>query len=261
MIGYIPQTKTRKVSVVPKSAGSVSPDATLCPNPWGQKSPGVGGWVALITPSKPYHQLLVMVPCTLHAKWAFEFCWRVRSTWPLGLALTTISLMTGPWFIFPWRTHEGIIGYTPQTKTRQVSVVPKSVGLVSPDASLCPNPWGQKSPTNHAGHPSQNRKRWVLNYLSKLKNTLSYCVNFKVYLILNWIQFFNTKSYVCGSYLCRRRDSGFGSMRSFFCHLPGPVLDVCEAYYFLIFSCEKLILTLHTIRTNLDGTTTLHYKL
>jgi hypothetical protein len=46
MIGYIPQTKTRQVYVVPKSVGLVSPDATLGPNPWGQKLPGVGGWVA-----------------------------------------------------------------------------------------------------------------------------------------------------------------------------------------------------------------------
>jgi hypothetical protein len=30
------------------------------------------------------------------------------------------------------------------TKSGQVSVVPKSVGLVSPNANPSPNPWGQK---------------------------------------------------------------------------------------------------------------------
>ena len=39
------------------------------------------------------------------------------------------------------------------TQARQVSVVPKNVGLVSPDANPSPNPWGQKSPIDPASHP------------------------------------------------------------------------------------------------------------
>jgi hypothetical protein len=61
-------------------------------------------------------------------------------------ANTASSLTTGPRFFFPQQTHNVMIGYTPQTKTRQVYVVPKSVGLVTTDATLGPNPWGQKLP-------------------------------------------------------------------------------------------------------------------
>jgi hypothetical protein len=57
-----------------------------------------------------------------------------------------------------------MIGYIPQTKTKQVSVVQEIVGLVSPDATLCPNPWGQKLWSSLGGslvpHPSK-REGWT----------------------------------------------------------------------------------------------------
>ncbi len=58
--------------------------------PWGQKSPGVGGWVALIT------TLQTLLSITRHGPTCLNRRMRPNSieillTWPLSLALTTIK--------------------------------------------------------------------------------------------------------------------------------------------------------------------------
>ncbi len=59
-----------------------------------------------------------------------------------------ISLKSDNWtsFCLPSTDTWVMIGYIPQTKARQVYVVPKNVGLVSPDANPRPKPLGTKVP-------------------------------------------------------------------------------------------------------------------
>ncbi len=140
--------------MVPKSVGLVSPDANPSPNPWGQKSPGVGGWVALIT------TLRTLLSITRHG----PTCPKPQNETELDRNSAHLAPWSGPHHSQILRLDLGLSSLdrhmmswldTPPkaTKSRQVSVVPKSVGLVSPDANPSTNPWGQKSPVDPAGHP------------------------------------------------------------------------------------------------------------
>ncbi len=83
-------TKSRQVSVVPKSEELVYPDANPCPNPWGQKSPGVDGWVALITTLRTLLSITCHGPTCPNRRMRPNLI-KILLMWLLGLALTTIK--------------------------------------------------------------------------------------------------------------------------------------------------------------------------
>jgi hypothetical protein len=56
----------------------------------------------------------------------------------LGLALTTSKSDDWTLVCLPSMAHAVMIGYIPGSTAKQVRVVPKSVGLVSPDANPRP---------------------------------------------------------------------------------------------------------------------------